>query len=78
MMKLLNCLEHWKLMSIEHEHDGGFVAECDSCATTEFLDVDYFDEAVSELKELNWAMYKDRKGQWEHHCEPCILKKDFN
>ena len=71
-------------MSIEREHSGGFVAECDSCSHTELLDAEHFDTAVKELEDLDWVKYQDRKGCWLNDCPSCEkekqaeqLKKDF-
>lgn len=51
-------------------HNGGHLAECDTCSNNEEVDGDFVD-TVAHIKSMRWRVRKRADGTWEHICPVC-------
>lgn len=57
-------------MSIERE-ELGYVVCCTKCGESVEPQAFFFNDAIAEIKDLGWKVFKDRWGTWNHVCNKC-------
>jgi hypothetical protein len=55
-----------------------YIVICDKCNYEEtFNEIRYWDELLSEMRQMGWKIQKSNKSnKWLHHCSDCVAKKN--